>query len=75
MQLMTLKRKILARLDSLLPAETLVATHTSSISIAQLAAAGGRRLARRQRIVSRALRGRSLELAAVARPAPATIPA
>ena len=34
-----LKRKILAQLDTLLPAETLVATNTSSISITQLAAA------------------------------------
>ena len=34
-----LKRKILAQLDALLPAETLVATNTSSISITQLAAA------------------------------------
>ena len=34
-----LKRKILARLDSLLPAATLVATNTGSISITQLAAA------------------------------------
>ena len=33
-----LKRKILAQLDALLPAETLVATNTSSISITQLAA-------------------------------------
>ena len=33
-----LKRKILAQLDELLPAETLVATNTSSISITQLAA-------------------------------------
>jgi len=34
-----LKRKILAQLDALLPAETLVATNTSSISITKLAAA------------------------------------
>ena len=34
-----LKRKILAQLDDLLPAETLVATNTSSISITKLAAA------------------------------------
>ena len=34
-----LKRKILAQLDSMLPAETLVATNTSSISITKLAAA------------------------------------
>ena len=34
-----LKRKILAQLDTLLPAETLVATNTSSISITKLAAA------------------------------------
>ena len=34
-----LKRKILAQLDGLLPAETLVATNTSSISITKLAAA------------------------------------
>jgi 3-hydroxybutyryl-CoA dehydrogenase len=34
-----LKRKILAQLDELLPAETLVATNTSSISITKLAAA------------------------------------
>ena len=34
-----LKRKILAQLDAMLPAETLVATNTSSISITQLAAA------------------------------------
>ena len=34
-----LKRKILTQLDALLPAETLVATNTSSISITQLAAA------------------------------------
>ena len=33
-----LKRKILAQLDALLPADTLVATNTSSISITQLAA-------------------------------------
>jgi len=33
-----LKRKILAQLDATLPAETLVATNTSSISITQLAA-------------------------------------
>ena len=34
-----LKRKILAQLDAMLPAETLVATNTSSISITKLAAA------------------------------------
>ena len=34
-----LKRKILAQLDDLLPADTLVATNTSSISITKLAAA------------------------------------
>ena len=34
-----LKRKILGQLDSLLPADTLVATNTSSISITKLAAA------------------------------------
>jgi 3-hydroxybutyryl-CoA dehydrogenase len=34
-----LKRKIVAQLDALLPAETLLATNTSSISITQLAAA------------------------------------
>ena len=34
-----LKRKILAQLDALLPAETMVATNTSSISITKLAAA------------------------------------
>ena len=34
-----LKRKILAQLDALLPADTLVATNTSSISITKLAAA------------------------------------
>ena len=34
-----LKRKILGQLDTLLPAETLVATNTSSISITKLAAA------------------------------------
>jgi len=34
-----LKRKILAQLDTLLPAQTLVATNTSSISITKLAAA------------------------------------
>jgi 3-hydroxybutyryl-CoA dehydrogenase len=34
-----LKRKILAQLDTLLPAQTLVATNTSSISITELAAA------------------------------------
>ena len=34
-----LKRKILARLDALLPAKTMVATNTSSISITKLAAA------------------------------------
>ena len=34
-----LKRKILAQLDALLPAETLLATNTSSISITKLAAA------------------------------------
>ena len=34
-----LKRRILAQLDDLLPAETLVATNTSSISITKLAAA------------------------------------
>ena len=37
-----LKRKILAQLDALLPAETLVATNTSSISITKLAAATAR---------------------------------
>ena len=37
-----LKRKILQRLDDLLPPETLVATNTSSISITQLAAATSR---------------------------------
>ncbi|MDH4392476.1 MAG: 3-hydroxybutyryl-CoA dehydrogenase [Aquabacterium sp.] len=35
----SLKRKILAQLDALLPADTLVATNTSSISITKLAAA------------------------------------
>jgi 3-hydroxybutyryl-CoA dehydrogenase len=37
-----LKRKILGQLDTLLPAETLVATNTSSISITKLAAATAR---------------------------------
>ncbi|MEI8082585.1 MAG: 3-hydroxyacyl-CoA dehydrogenase NAD-binding domain-containing protein, partial [Actinomycetes bacterium] len=36
---MTAVRKILAQLDALLPAQTLVATNTSSISITKLAAA------------------------------------